>query len=286
MSDYLGHLTTRSLAHGSGVRPQLLSTFEPMPADAEFKSPTDFESEVVIQSNSVESSRPATVAPSKPDSIGEPRTTTLPTSSAPDERGPISHHQTIRTGPAVHAAMVQRNSEPQTPAADNRDALIAFPPTPRRESVPPSTQHQLPAISETVTPAAAASPNTAVKPAEMHSEPVPSLTNRSIVPAVTVSNLVESEEPNIGVEAEEPNIGRFSETVIRAVSPAITPAVQAFSPSLPPAIPPQPPTIHVTIGRVEVRATPPPLESRPKTTKPPAMSLEAYLERRANGGQR
>lgn len=47
-----------------------------------------------------------------------------------------------------------------------------------------------------------------------------------------------------------------------------------------------PATIHVTIGRVEIKATPPaPAPLRPMPRKNPAMSLEIYLLRRSNGGR-
>lgn len=45
------------------------------------------------------------------------------------------------------------------------------------------------------------------------------------------------------------------------------------------------PTIHVTIGRVEVRATPPPASpSRTQRPAPSVMNLDEYLRRRAGGG--
>jgi hypothetical protein len=45
------------------------------------------------------------------------------------------------------------------------------------------------------------------------------------------------------------------------------------------------PTIQVTIGRIEVRATPPPApHSQPKRSGPPVMGLEEYLSQRAKGG--
>lgn len=45
------------------------------------------------------------------------------------------------------------------------------------------------------------------------------------------------------------------------------------------------PTIHVTIGRVEVRATPPPAPSQKKgPSKPAVMSLDEYLRQRNGGG--
>ena len=47
------------------------------------------------------------------------------------------------------------------------------------------------------------------------------------------------------------------------------------------------PTIQVTIGRIEVRATPPPAPSAQKRrAEPPVMSLDAYLQQRSRGGDR
>jgi hypothetical protein len=44
------------------------------------------------------------------------------------------------------------------------------------------------------------------------------------------------------------------------------------------------PTVNVTIGRVEVRATPAAPASTPKPRSAPVMTLEEYLQRRATGG--
>jgi hypothetical protein len=58
-------------------------------------------------------------------------------------------------------------------------------------------------------------------------------------------------------------------------SPARSPEVQG----------PAPATIHVTIGRIEVRATPPPAPAKPQPRPaPPVMSLDEYLRQRASGG--
>jgi len=48
------------------------------------------------------------------------------------------------------------------------------------------------------------------------------------------------------------------------------------------------PTIQVTIGRIEVRATPPPPAQPPgqQRAAPPVMSLDQYLQQRSRGGER
>ena len=50
---------------------------------------------------------------------------------------------------------------------------------------------------------------------------------------------------------------------------------------------PQSPTIQVTIGRIEVRATPPPPTARPQQQHPTSsrMSLDEYLKQRSRGGK-
>jgi hypothetical protein len=47
------------------------------------------------------------------------------------------------------------------------------------------------------------------------------------------------------------------------------------------------PTIHVTIGRVEVRATPPPSPlKKEQPNRTPVMSLDEYLHQRAQESRR
>ena len=73
------------------------------------------------------------------------------------------------------------------------------------------------------------------------------------------------------------------------LSPAVRP-LTPFARISPPQVPPvvaavPPPTIHVTIGRVEVRATPPAgARQRPPAAAAPRLTLEEYLRRRASGG--
>lgn len=69
----------------------------------------------------------------------------------------------------------------------------------------------------------------------------------------------------------------------RPASP-VTRKENGSSPSRETSAPPS--TIHVTIGRVEIKATTPaPALSRTSPIKNQAMSLETYLQRRSNGGR-
>jgi hypothetical protein len=70
--------------------------------------------------------------------------------------------------------------------------------------------------------------------------------------------------------------------------PQVVPYVKPTTPptmSEPTAAPELAPTIQVTIGRIEVRATPPPAPSpQRQRVAPPVMSLDEYLRQRASGG--
>ncbi len=72
-----------------------------------------------------------------------------------------------------------------------------------------------------------------------------------------------------------------------AARPSALPEVRDRSLAEPPMAPEAPPTIQVTIGRVEVRATPAPARKKKKARpQPTVMSLDDYLKQRAQGGSR
>ena len=60
--------------------------------------------------------------------------------------------------------------------------------------------------------------------------------------------------------------------------PAVTPAIALRDAGR--ALAADQPTIQVTIGRVEIRATVTPVTARKPAVRPPAMSLDEYLKRR------
>ena len=70
-----------------------------------------------------------------------------------------------------------------------------------------------------------------------------------------------------------------------AVRPAVAP-LQNLSPKLLPPVASPAPEIHVTIGRVEVRASALPVASRATRTDSPVLNLQDYLRARAQEGRR
>ena len=66
---------------------------------------------------------------------------------------------------------------------------------------------------------------------------------------------------------------------------AVVPTIRSLPPiaPLPPAAATAAPTINVTIGRVEIRAVPPPAQQRAKPKPATVLSLEDYLRQRAKG---
>jgi hypothetical protein len=80
----------------------------------------------------------------------------------------------------------------------------------------------------------------------------------------------------------------------RTKSLPVVPIVPASIIASPSILPPSPqrehpverPSIHVSIGRVEVRVAPPPARPRPQAAQTRVMSLDEYLRQRTSGGSR
>jgi hypothetical protein len=105
--------------------------------------------------------------------------------------------------------------------------------------------------------------------------------------AISPSLLTEAPSP---ADAPSPGPSAPRTAVAR---PLVTPGIRPYSPPASPRLAapwgtPEPtPTVNVTIGRVEVRATPPPVAPAKKEgSRPPVMSLEEYLRQRNQGGHR
>ena len=99
---------------------------------------------------------------------------------------------------------------------------------------------------------------------------------RSIVMRETIESLVEeiaAEESRAQPAPGEPF------TVPRVLTHR---AATPFAASAPQQLPPTERDVHITIGRIDVRAlTPPPLRERPAAKEPKALTLDEYLAKRS-----
>jgi hypothetical protein len=73
---------------------------------------------------------------------------------------------------------------------------------------------------------------------------------------------------------------------VDTATPRASSAGERHRPPIAPDQPPAAPTIQVTIGRIDVRATPTPdAEAKPSRAKGPQLTLDAYLRSRSGGSR-
>lgn len=155
---------------------------------------------------------------------------------------------------------------------DRRQAIQPAPPSGEVTGVTRPRPSAPPLIEQVITRARQPD-RTTDAPDRSISEPVVRHVTETVhrQPAITPSSPPVA--PNDGRQVSEPVRESSPKTILQ---PAIT-----VSRLAPPVEPPQPasPTIHVTIGRIEVRATPPPPASKQRPA-PAVMSLDDYLKQR------
>ena len=294
MSDYLGHLLERSFAPTPAVRPQIPSLFEPKPAAEQ----TGLRLDSSETNHGETGERPATkgkeTSPAKPlnDSASQMTDKITPViqemrpTEMTAEENPKSSNSATATKKARIAPLVASIGASAVP---NDEPASSFPHGPVHSTVVkknPNTDESLPGKSK---------------------EPVTSefatrrpQTEREVV----VDFHIDDSERRYG-DRRPADVTRNLQPRAASIAPRdITPTSAAKSPTLPLAarVSPRekpdtrderhaeettqmPPQIHVTIGRVEIRAhTPPPAIVRSAPRKESGLSLENYLQRRAGGG--
>lgn len=338
MSDYLGNLVARTLSPTVGVRPQLLSVFEPPPTNSEFKVPLDFNPHTSTESSPVAPADANSLTPSitLPPSVRQPAHQPLiptPQPSPPEEVSPVRDEtdaapplrvfsqfgptpRVVDEPPSPREDWGLESVQPHLPhrasgagrvepAGERRASPLPLRPSISPRSGPPphgANESRAPREDrgvEAVEPRPPRSGNGVgmTEPAgEGRINALPSRSSIALEPimvAAPVPPRISTErtadrpavilEPAAAVDAEAPRYESIQSPAIRPVMPAD----RIFPPHVPPAAAVVPPTIHVTIGRVEVRATPPPAaRARPQAAGAPVMTLEEYLRQRASGGSR
>ena len=325
MSDFLQHLVARSLGQTEGVNPRLPSRFEVTswreePPEAEQEE----EQEAGAQPKGIDTPparrRPVSEAEPPPERTEptplraeppqvEPRpempetTFVLPVEATSVRRAslpedlPRKPHPTVRpaTAPQSRAA-----SKARAPIAAQRPvAELAMPE--RQEggsaSLPVRQEQEAVPLAPEVRPAVSLEPEAPpvvrpkaseeASPSEKPAEPRPSAAPPPVVPVRVspeppraVPPVLEPIPPKEAAPAPERTEKAAREAGPRLLQPVSSARVPDSAPQA------APPMISVTIGRIEVRATPPPSRPqpapRPRQTAP-KISLEDYLRKRSEG---
>jgi hypothetical protein len=287
MSDYLGNLAARSLGPAQAVRPRLASRFEPVPsAVPAFEAAREPEG----LETAVEETVVAPAPTRAPRSVAAPRERIAPPEPVEEESPAPPRRRRARRAP------VEEEVEP----------------APERGRPEPVRAAVVPAAPVAVVPLQRAVAGRGVQPFEA-SPPVPLSTGvergndaqakelvvpvvRSVVrdvPDRTIapdrSLLSTPVERGTGGEASRANRSENRQpSQQEPASTILQPKVTVIERTPPPAHREAPaPTIQVTIGRIEVRATP--AAKAPARERPAApsstLSLEEYLRQRSKGGR-
>ncbi len=199
-----------------------------------------------------------------------------------------------RTEPSIHRIVerVATLNEPQAPTrfSPNPSPIqtTILPPTaPERlsRSVPQQPDSERSVLSPVVP-----SETTETEPSNyiLQSKSQPPLLE-PIVQQIVTERVVSPVQPSVKVKAHSEPISVPSTSATVVVQPQIKPHVErkALAPVQEQTTPEPIPTIQVTIGRIEIRATPPPIApSQQQRPTPSVMSLDQYLNQRAKGGGR
>jgi len=281
MSDYLGNLLERTFAPALAVRPKIPSIFDPPPATNLINNPVDQDTaveSVAISSLPLENSKGT---PARRSNQSDPASnlTQLQPSANPTSRTPREPNDTPRFKSA--------DKFPGTVAAKPDPA----PPFTAAQSSPPSSSAAF-LSAEALLSAPLDSPADA-KPSIAH-HPAPRKTLPRPHPEVTAEQdsglhhssrlpLTQSQGSltagiNVRPTTRVPEEHSAQQMLLPQTKERANPQSHARSAPLP--------TIQVTIGRVEVRATQSATPVRARAKREPEMSLETYLQRRTEGGRR
>ncbi len=254
MSDYLGNLVERSFAPILAVRPNTPSQFESSPVTSPVNGPSEVD--LPVDSKITASTQRSPVSTQRSPASAENNSARTPKAAREKNhhaQGEFSEHPLIEPPETISA----ETSAPFSPFAKTPSPPQNFSPT-------PTPRHADAAVRSV------ASPPRTIRPVD---------------PATTSTEVLNAQShfsPEIRPSAASTK-GTFPRDSSRPVSP-VARKENGPSPSRETSAPPS--TIHVTIGRVEIKATTPPTTaSRANPRKNPAMSLDHYLQRRSNGGR-
>ena len=310
MNDFLGRLAERSLARAPAVRPRLASPFEPMAAaEPPVRGPGVSDSGAPSSFHKMSDPAGTQVGP-EPTSLSvgaEPMlATSVPAQTAATARAQRADGTALTAD--ARAVPQHRPVLPQASEGHGRDADI--PVRQQRPVSPPTSEVHEPPRPQAATPVrddapsasvpAGPAPTVRAQPArevsplaEAHDVPQVRPVSRRTgephsLPRPEAAAAMRDDSPPAG----QPEPGAVSRTagsrVIRpqvSLSGPATSAVNAGPQNAAAAGPlaSTPPDVHITIGRVEIRAVTTPPPSRATSKPAPRLSLDDYLKQTAGG---
>jgi hypothetical protein len=327
MNDYLSNLVARSFALGEVVQPRPVSLFEPIPVPSmpafEDIGSLETDKESVSESPNYDthfhvhdlpeqySLSPRSIVNEENESL-EARNSPLPTPTQKEEQGSPRELQSSQSAPITTSLSnpVPKSHRDRSTTQPLRSLLV----TPAKD-IGPSFE---PVIRQGEGEQdALSSGSTETIRGEANEEPVTPPKERKsrlglepILPHMVVSSIdassTEMDEGHPTAETAPPAVERGKRSHPQPpnsspgalIPPAITPVVarpraksNEGQPSQnltgPAGSPEATPTVHVTIGRVEVRATPPPNPpQKVQRNRAPIMSLDEYLRQRTQESRR
>jgi len=277
MSDYLGALISRAYDALDVVRPRPVSRFERQSPELESVPRGGAVALVAREPDSITGARGLPVGIASPDpGVAEHRQRATAVAAPGEVSAFFPHDDALRvrrlqTTESPVPRVTTTTPAPLSPRASDAGVKQASTPQPERiEAGPAATtpmrQTRIQPIRREVIVERQAEPGK-VRP------PTPSQPSHATTLAVL---------PAAGLPHPIPNSPPRPIESAAVIEPRL--AAQASQRSAPPS---EPPAIHVTIGRIEIRATSPAASPvRRQHREPSVMSLDEYLKQRARGGPR
>jgi hypothetical protein len=258
MSDYLNGLVARSLSLAQVIKPRVPSLFEPQAIGGRL------------------SAHGLSVKTKEDDALSETVTETVARPRPSEQRKPGQRwfDDSVELREGRSQATVPTLVIPQ-PVEAKAEQARAAPPIQAPTIEPPAPQPILP-TPET---------RTITRAAQELDRPVVTQSGTRIVMEKTVIQDKPQRQALLRLEPSiPPQAQRLPELPV-GLRPREKPGGrEAKAPAEPQSKPEPAPTIHVTIGRIEVRATTPSAPPHKQRTEPQVMSLDEYLRQRAGRG--
>jgi hypothetical protein len=281
MSDFLTNLAAKTLTPENSVKPRLATRFDPVRSNTGLPEIAEETQTITAEPLSVHNlipTQPVNSAQPQPDSNNRPAQPNLATSPSiitPAQFPALNIKPTANPESLRFPIVEQVVLRPQNVSEESQV----------REKQPLSLSGELPILSPRPPV------QEVIRQIEKLEKTVQTQTRVEVqtkVEKVRETQLERLITNDKSVPLPEANLRPLQPALPLVAQPQITPyippseTVPAQAPNLSPA---PPPTINVTIGRIEVRANMPTAVARPTPPRPSSSNLEEYLRQRSRGGQ-